>query len=263
MNERWIETRRGLRVRVFELGASGLPLVWLHGEAGLLKSEPTLERLSVRHRVIAPEWPGYGETRGEDQLEDMLDFALHGWDVVDALELDARPVLLGHSMGGMIAAEMACLAPRALERLVLVSALGLWIDSQPIPDLFATLPFDLPALLFHDPAQGAAALTGGVDFSSMEALQQFLIGNARRLGTAGKILFPIPNRRVVKRLYRAAAPALVLWGLEDRFTPVSYAERWQTLLPVARCELIAKAGHMIPYEQPDAVAEAVEKFLAA
>ena len=263
MNERWIETRRGLRIRIFELGTSGSPLVWLHGEAGLLSSEPLLERLAARHRVIAPEWPGYGETRGEELLEDMLDFALHGWDVIEALELDARPALLGHSMGGMIAAEMACLAPRSLERLVLVSALGLWIDSHPIPDLFATLPFDLPALLFHDPARGVAALTGGLDFSSMEALQRFLIGNARRLGTAGKILFPIPNRRVVKRLYRATTPALVLWGREDRLTPVLYAERWQALLPAARCERIANAGHMLPYEQPDAAAEAVEKFLTA
>ena len=262
MNAHWIETRRGLRIRVFELGAAGSPLVWLHGEAGILSSEPLLERLAARHRVLAPEWPGYGETGGEEHLEDMLDFALHGFDLVDALGL-GRPHLVGHSMGGMIAAEMACLAPHALERLVLVSALGLWIDSQPIPDLFATLPFDVPALLFHDPARGVAALTGGVDFSSMEALQQFLIGNARRLGTAGKILFPIPNRRVHKRLYRATTPALVLWGREDRFTPPLYAERWQALLPVARCELIANAGHMLPYEQPDAAAEAVEKFLAA
>jgi pimeloyl-ACP methyl ester carboxylesterase len=263
MNPRWIETRRGLRIRIFERGGSGSPLVWLHGEAGLQHSEPLLERLAERHRVIAPEWPGYGETRGEEQVEDMLDFALHGWDVIDALGLDARPTLLGHSMGGMIAAEMACLAPRALERLVLVSALGLWIDSHPIPDLFATLPFDLPALLFHDPARGVAVLTGGLDFSSMEALQQFLIGNARRLGTAGKILFPIPNRRVQKRLYRVTTPALVLWGREDRFTPTLYADRWQQLLPVARSEWIASAGHMLPYEQPDAAAEAVEKFLAA
>jgi pimeloyl-ACP methyl ester carboxylesterase len=263
VNERWIETRRGLRIRVFERGESGSALVWLHGEAGMLQSEPLLERLAERHRVIAPEWPGYGETRGEEHLEDMLDFALHGWDVIEALELDAPPVLAGHSMGGMIAAEMACLAPRSLERLVLISALGLWIDSHPIPDLFATLPFDVPALLFHDAAQGVAALTGGVDFSSMEALQQFLIGNARRLGTAGKILFPIPNRRVIRRLYRITTPALVLWGREDRFTPLLYAERWQALLPLARCEVIGSAGHMLPYEKPDAAAEAVEKFLAA
>jgi pimeloyl-ACP methyl ester carboxylesterase len=262
MEERRIETKRGIKCRVREAG-QGAPVVFFHGAGGLFPEEPVLEALARRFHVYAPVWPGYGDDAGEDKIEDMLDFALHGWDVIDALALDTRPALLGHSMGGMIAAEMACLAPRTLERLVLVAALGLWIDSHPIPDLFATLPFDVPALLFHDPARGAAALTGGVDFSSMEALQQFLIGNARRLGSASKILFPIPNRRVQKRLYRATMPALVLWGREDRFTPALYAERWQALLPVARSELIANAGHMLPYEQPDAAAEAVEKFLAA
>src|SRR6185295_7383216 len=75
-----------------------------------------------------------GESTGEELLEDMLDFALHGWDVVDALGVK-RPHLVGHSMGGMIAAEMACLAPRDLGKLVLVAAPGLWIDTHPIPDL--------------------------------------------------------------------------------------------------------------------------------
>ena len=65
----------------------------------------------------------------------------------------------------------------------------MWLDEHPIPDMFATLPFDLPALLFHDPAAGAGALTGGADFSNPEALVEFYIRNARQLGTAGKLLF--------------------------------------------------------------------------
>jgi pimeloyl-ACP methyl ester carboxylesterase len=260
MKARAIETRRGVRCRVFEAG-SGAPLVFFHGASGLLRDNPFLDDLARRHHVLAPEWPGYGESTGEELLEDMLDFALHGWDVVEALGL-SRPHLVGHSMGGMIAAEMACLAPHDLGRLVLASAAGLWLEAHPIPDLFAALPFEIPGLLFADPAKGAALLTGGLDLNDMDALKDFYIGNARRLAMAGKILFPIPNRRLSKRLYRLAAPTLVLWGAEDRLMPPVYAKRWAELLPRAAVEMIPEGGHMLPYERPEAFAAAVSRFLA-
>src|SRR2546428_8554196 len=123
----------------------------------------------------------------------MLDFALRGWDVVAALGLK-RPRLVGHSMGGMIAAEMAAIAPNDLAKLVLVSAAGLWLPEHPIPDLFAFLPHEYAQVLFHDPEAGQALLTGGLDFTNMQALTDFFIANSRRMATAGKILFPIPNR---------------------------------------------------------------------
>jgi pimeloyl-ACP methyl ester carboxylesterase len=194
-------------------------------------------------------------------LEDMLDFTLHGWDVLDALELHAEPVLIGHSLGGMIAAEMACLAPSALARLVLIDSFGLWLDAQPIPDLFALLPFEFGDLLFHDQERAQALLAGATDVAEPEALRQFFVDNARRLGTAGKILFPIPNRRLSKRLYRLNVETLVIWAETDRLMPPVYAERWQALLPHAESTCIAKAGHMLPYEQPAAAAEAIRVFL--
>ena len=261
MRERRIETKRGLKSRVLEAG-QGAPLVFFHGAGGLFKEEPLLERLSSRFHVFAPEWPGYGVETTEDKLEDMLDFALHGWDVVDALGLDRRPRLVGHSMGGMIAAEMACIANHALERLALIAPAGVWIDSLPIPDLFAMLPFELVGVLFADPKNGEKFLTGGIDFSNPEALQQFLVGNARRLGTAGKILFPIPNRRLSKRAYRLGAPTLLVWGSADRLIPLPYAERWRQLVPHAQLAVIDGGSHMVPYEQPDEVAAEIERFLA-
>src|SRR4029079_8074782 len=112
MKWRTLETRKGTRCRVLD-GGSGAPVVFFHSAGGLLADNPFLERLARRYHVFAPEWPGYGDSTGDELLEDMLDFALHGWDLVDALGL-SRPHLIGHSMGGMIAAEMACLAPRDL-----------------------------------------------------------------------------------------------------------------------------------------------------
>jgi pimeloyl-ACP methyl ester carboxylesterase len=256
---RTIETKRGVRCRVLE-GGSGAPLVFLHGAGGLFNDNPFLDQLARRYHVFAPELPGYGESTGEDLLEDMLDFTLHGWDVVIALGI-RQPYLVGHSMGGMIAAEMACLAPSDVAKLALVGAAGLWIDEHPIPDIFTLLPFQLAEALFHDPTKGAALLTGGVDFNDMEALKTFYIMNSRRLAMAGKILFPVPNRRVSKRLYRLTAETLVLWGEGDKLIPLVYAARWAELIPHATVVRIAEAGHMLPYERPEAFVASLAAFL--
>ena len=254
-----IETKRGARVRVLE-GGAGAPLLYLHGAGGLFPENPFLDALARRYRVLAPEQPGWGESEGEDLLEDMLDFALHGWDVAAALGLET-PHVVGHSMGGMIAAEMAAIAPHDLSKLVLVGAAGLWMDEHPIPDVFALLPHEYPKVLFHDPEKGSALLTGGLDFTNLEALAEFYIANQKRMAQAGKILFPIPNRRVSKRLYRVTAPTLLVWGESDRLIPPAYAEQWRKLLPDARVETIGEAGHMVPYEQPERFVEAVTRFL--
>jgi len=259
MKAQTVETRKGARCRVLEAG-SGMPVVFFHGAGGLLADNPFLDRLAARYHVFAPELPGYGESTGEELLEDMLDFTLHGWDVVDALGL-TRPHLVGHSMGGMIAAEMAAVAPHDMDRLVLVAAAGLWIEEHPIPDIFALLPGQLVELLFQDPDKGQALLTGGVDFSDMEAFKAFYLGQQRRLAMAGKILFPIPNRRVSKRLYRVTAKTLVLWGQADRLIVPAYAERWARLIPGATVQTIPDAGHMLPYEQPQAFVDALVRFL--
>ena len=254
MNRRTVQTLRGARVQVMELGAPDAPtLVFLHGVLGLLNDNSFLETLAGRYHVLAPELPGYGESTGEELLEDMLDFTLHGWDVLDTLKVN-QPVLVGHSLGGMIAAEMACIAPERVNKLVLVDPFGLWLNEHPIPDLFSFLPFEFGDVLFHNRERAAQLLVGATDVAEPEALRQFFIDNARRLGTAGKILFPIPNRRLSKRLYRLTTDTLIIWGEGDRLIPPVYAAHWQKLVPHARVECVSEAGHMLPYERPLALA---------
>ena len=246
---------------MFEGGAEDKPpLVFMHGLAGLLFDTTFLDLLAEHHHVFAPELPGYGESQGEQLLEDMLDFALHGWDVVDGLQLH-KPTLVGHSLGGMIAAEMACLQPSAVPKLVLIDPYGLWLDDHPIPDVFALLPYEFGELLFHDQQRAADLLGGATDAADPESLRQFVIENARRLGTAGKMLFPIPNRRLSKRLYRLSADTLVVWAEQDRLIPSAYASQWRHLLPNAQTVCLGDAGHMLPYERPDALAREVLRFV--
>ena len=255
-----ISTGRGTSCRVLQ-GGDGPDIVFLHGADGLREDDELLARLAQSFRVHAPELPGFGQSQGEEQLEDMLDFTLHGWDGVDALGIE-RPVLVGHSMGGMIAAEMACVCPERVTKLALLAPAGLWLDSDPVADIFAKLPHELPALLFHDPTH-AAALGAGFDMSDDQALIDFFVDNARRLGTAGKILFPIPNRRLSKRLYRLRAPTLLVWGESDRVVPPVYADAWRQLVPGAEVAMVPEAGHMLTIEQSDQVAGVLEKFCAA
>src|SRR5204862_4883126 len=101
----------------------GQALVFLHGASGVAEDSPFLAALARRWGVFAPLLSGYGDSEGSESLRDMLDITLHTFDVIDALGLE-RPILVGHSMGGMIAAEMAAIAPREVERLALIAPGG-------------------------------------------------------------------------------------------------------------------------------------------
>jgi pimeloyl-ACP methyl ester carboxylesterase len=252
-----VETRHA-PVRYLE-GGAGPPLVFLHAAGGVTPDDPLLAILARTHHVFAPFLPGYGETDTCATLRDMLDFTLHTFDVVAALGL-TDPVLVGHSMGGMIAAEMAATAPNDVSRLVLIAPAGLWLEDHPIPDLFTLLPYELPAWLFHDPVAGAAMMTAGRRPDDPEFLKTYLIRNARQLGTAGKLLFPIPERGLSERLYRVKARTLLIWGESDRLVPPVYAPAWQAALPGSRLVSIPEAGHMVTLEKPEAVAEAIRSL---
>ena len=225
---------------------------------GLAPTEPVLDLLAETFKVHAPVWPGYGSIENETDVEDMLEFALLGWDIVDALGV-VRPHLVGHSFGAMIAAEMACVARNDLDRLALVAPYGLWVDSCPLPDPFATLPFELADLLFDDPANAPKLLPPGLDLSTDQGLAEFMIRNNRRLGTAGKIMFPIPNRRLSKRLYRLTAPTAVIFGSGDRLVDPHYAEAWQAALPDAHVSTLS-GGHLLNLEAHEALAAALAAF---
>ena len=270
-----ITTRRGVTapVRVYEpaggASAGAATVMALHGAGGWLGDEPVLAGLAgAGLRVVAPVWPAWSEHTDEDRLSDMQDFALHGWDVATEMGLlrddgAGGLHLMGHSMGGMIAAEMAALAPQSVTRMALLCPAGMWLGDHPIPDIFAMLPYQLAEVLFADPNVGEEVLTGGADFSDNETLTRFMVARARQQGMAGKILFPIPNRRFSERAYRVTVPTLLVWGRQDRLIPPAYADAWQAALPDATVELVDGAGHMLPYEQSAAVVAAVTSHLTS
>jgi pimeloyl-ACP methyl ester carboxylesterase len=245
-------------VRYFE-GGSGAPLVFLHGAGGVMPNDPFVAKLTSKYHVYAPLLPGYGDSEECPELRDMLDFTLHNWDVVDALGLK-KPILLGHSMGGMIAAEMAAVQPHDVDELGLIAPAGLWLDNHPIPDLFSTMPYEYPQLLFHDVAAGTALMTAGVALDDPEWLKGFLVMNARQMGMAGRILFPIPERGLATRLYRIRAKTLLIWGDSDRLISPIYAEAFKKGIKGSELVAIAEAGHMVTIEKPDQVMTALGRL---
>ena len=245
-------------VRYFE-GGTGQPLVFLHGAGGLIATDPFLAALAKRFHVHAPLLPGYGDSDECPTLRDMQDFTLHSWDVLEALGLK-DPILVGHSMGGMIAAEMAAVAPNDVSRLGLICPAGLWLEDHPIPDIFTTLPFEMPALLFNDVAAGSAMLTSGLAVDDPNFLRTYLITNARQLGMAGKILFPIPERGLSERLYRVKARTLLVWGDNDKLIAPVYAQAFKAKIAGAQLVSIPEAGHMAIWEKTRECVQAVQRL---
>jgi len=251
-------------VEVLEAG-DGAPLLFLHGAGGVPAWEGVLPLLSREYRVVAPLLPGFGKSTGLESLDDQWDLFLHGFDVIEALRLD-RPYVLGESMGGWMAAEMAALRPKEIGRLALAAPVGLWRDTAPVADMFGMMTHELVPYLFHDPdcpaAQrmlGVSALFSEKDDRTQEQVE-FLITLARGFRTAAKFLFPVPERGLEKRLPRIVAPTLVLWGSGDRFAPPLYGELFASKIPGARLVAIEGAGHLIGLERPEPYAAAVLRF---
>ena len=240
-------------------GGKGQPLVFLHGAGGLDLDMGFLQALCEKFHVFAPLVPGYGDSEECPELRDMLDFTLHTWDIVAALGLQ-DPILVGFSMGGMIAAEMAAIAPNDVSRLALIAPVGLWLDEYPIADIFAMLPYQLPHYLFYDEAAGSKLLSAGADLSDPKFLQAFLVRNARQLGAASKIMFPIPDRGLSTRLYRIRAKTVLVWGDSDRLIPPIYAQAFLRGIKNAKLAVIPQAGHVVPYEKPAAVIEVIARL---
>ena len=166
-------------------------------------------------------------------------------------------------MGGMIAAEMAALAPYGYGKVVLIDPLGLWVDEHPIPDIYSLLPFEFPPMLFHDVAAGIELLAGGgVDFDDVEAIQRFLIGNNSPARHGRQDPLPDPQPAPVEAALPDHEPDAA--DLGRRRPPAAGAVRRGVVAgapPRDVTTTIDGAGHLAPYEQPAAVAEAIAATL--
>ena len=249
----------GAEVEVASKG-SGEPLVYLHGAFGYRRWHPFMDALAEHFTVYAPIQPGFVDSApGPDDIDDMLDLTLYHFDLLDALGLDA-PNIVGHFLGGMIAAEMAALRPSSVGKLVLAAPSGIWLEDDPGVDYFAIPIDELRCVLFADPNSDAAKAMLPEPQDDLERGTQ-IIERVRSLATVGKFLWPIPDKGLKKRMPRITAPTLVIVGEQDKVVPASYADEFTSRIPGATAHTIEGAGHMMMLEQAGEFAVAVKGFL--
>jgi pimeloyl-ACP methyl ester carboxylesterase len=240
-------------VRLLHAG-SGPRLLFLHA-AGGGGWTPFLDELSRSFEVLAPDHPGFDESEQTEEMEGVDDLVYHYLRLLDLLGIDSA-IVVGASLGGWIAAELAVHSPHRVDRLVLMSPAGLRIPEAPPLDLFLLPPERIVETLFHDP-RAAAGL-----FPEEPSIDQILRAYHNNAAFARYALRPYLNDpKLERRLYRIAAPTLVLWPDDDRVIPRAHAERYAERIAEARLEIIADCGHVLDGERPQEITQAVLAFL--
>jgi len=245
-----------IELELFEAG-SGTPLLFLHGAGGFDQNQPFVPHLSAKHRLIAPSHPGFGNSSLPEWLDSADDIAYLHLELLDALKLD-KVDLIGASVGGWIAAEMATKVPERIGKVVMVGPVGVKVgppDKLDIPDIFAMPQSEVQKLIYHDPAK----FTPDPSKMSDEQLAAMFRG---RETLALLVWEPwMHNTKLKRRLHRIKNPALFIRGASDGLVSEEYMNAYARLLPNSRTLTIADAGHVPQIEQPEAFSSAVLKFL--
>jgi pimeloyl-ACP methyl ester carboxylesterase len=227
-------------------------IVYLPGIAGDAGVSPALQQLvDDGQRVIIPPVPGFDGATGFTPPHDYLDWLVVFWDAIDASGATADgPVdVVGASVGGMIAAELAVLRPEVVARLALLAPFGIADENDIGFDLYATRSSERLAHLFAKGVPEQVA-TRFAHFGEEEAPVATYLADI----AAASLTWPIGDRGLRKRLHRITCPKLVLWGDQDELLPVGVAQQW------GWATVIAGAGHLMEWDTPDEVAEALRSF---
>lgn len=250
----------GRKVEVRRAG-SGEPIVYLHSALGEFWMPDFLEPLTKRFEVVCPAHPGFGESTGIEDIADVEDMAFHYSDLVDGLELE-HVHLIGLSLGGWFAAEVAVRWPERVRSLTLIDSVGIWVKEAPIAQMWGLKdPEELARLFFVDESHPIAVLISSIDLDNPppdEILLQFI----NQQSATAKIGWDpyLHNPKLAGRLHRIKCPVLVIWGEQDRLTPLAYGKRFAELIASSRFEMV-QGGHLAALETPDRVAELLLAFL--
>jgi pimeloyl-ACP methyl ester carboxylesterase len=248
----------GFQTRVWRKGR-GERIGFLAGYGGLPRWVPFLDRLAQARTVIVPSLPGFpGGERGHTVLDQHLDWVLAARDTIDKAGLGGAD-LIGSSVGGSFAAEVAAIWPDRVKRLGLIAPFGLFNEADPPTDPWAQRADDIPALMTADPEtykklKEIPPGTNAIDWP---------IEQTRAAEAAARAFWPLGNTRLERRLGFISSPTLILWGVEDRVMPKSYAKAVAERIR-ARTEIrmISGAGHLAELDKPDDVAASILKFMA-
>lgn len=237
---------------------SGAPLVYLHGVHG---QEWTAmhDGLAQSSTVYAPATAGADDPAELRNIDNIHELVLYYDDLFGRLGLD-KIDLVGHSFGGMVAAEYAATYPSRVGKLVLINPLGLWRDDKPVGDFYLVNANQAARVLLGDPESDAVkrrlALPEDPEERIAEMVRRFTIS-----ASVAHFAWPIAERGLIKRLRRIRADTLILWGEKDALMDRCYAQDFADQIASARVEWVAGAGHTPHFDQPDQVANSIRQFV--
>jgi pimeloyl-ACP methyl ester carboxylesterase len=236
-------------------GGSGPPMLFLHGARGAARWLPFMEALSARFDLIVPEHPGFGRSETPPWLDNISDLAYFYLDFIEALGL--RHIhLVGTSLGGWIAAELAVRNQHGLRTLTLVAPAGIHVKGVQPGDFFLWPAAELARNLFCDASLAEAMLRE----QPSEEEQEMLMKN--RFTTAKLAWQPrLFNPHLAKWLHRITIPTLILWGDQDKVMPPPYGLAFRDLIPRARLEILPQCGHLPQVEKMEEFVGAVTRFI--
>lgn len=234
---------------------SGRPVLLLHGGAGPQSVTAFAERLSTESdvRVIVPIHPGFGRTSRPDSLGTIRALAAVYIALLDELDLHDVTVI-GNSIGGWIAAEMALVATPRIRDVVIVDAVGIEVAAHPVADFFALTFPQIAELSYYAPERYR------IDPRALpQAAQAELAANRATLATyAGEPSMVDAGLRA--RLADVAIPTLVIWGDSDGIADPDYGRAYAAAIPGARFQLLTNTGHLPQIESPGLLIEALQDF---
>ncbi|THG29351.1 alpha/beta fold hydrolase [Naasia lichenicola] len=232
---------------------SGRPMLILHGGAGPASVTPFADLVAdaTGARVLVPTHPGFGGTARPEGLTTVARLAELYAGMIEQLELDDVTVI-GNSLGGWVAAELALLHPTRLGRFALVDAVGIEVEGHPVAS--ALEPTELAAQSWFDPSKAPS-----LDPTALPpAARAIFAGNRAALALYGGSM---TDATLLGRLSEIRVPALVLWGEADRIADTDYGRAFAAAIPGARFELLERTGHVPQMETPDLLLEALTPFL--
>lgn len=247
------EVIEGCRTHIMRAG-QGAPLIFLHGANGAGRWMPFMAELAKSFDVIVPEHPGYGRSDMPAWLDNVGDLANFYLSFMKHFGLE-NVTLVGASMGGWMASEIAVRDASRIKNLVLVASAGLRVKGVPPGDLFLWTNEQLTRNLFHSQELAERILAMPLTEEDQD------IGAKNRLTTARLAWSPrLYNPELEKWVHRIETPTLVLWGRNDALIPVAYADRFRDAIPGAKVKIFEECGHLPHTEKSAEFVAAIREF---
>lgn len=250
---------RDINVQISEGGSGRKNLIYLHGFNGFEEWPSFLDELDQHYHIYVPAHPGISNSAGLDKIDDLWDLVLFYEELIDQLNI-SNAILIGHSYGGMIAAELAAQMRNQISKLVLIDSLGLWMTNAPIPDIFMLTPSERQEISWHKPHSKTAQYHENSFYNGLNK-DEVNLERTKTLMAIGKFCWPIPDKGLAKRIHRINVPTLLIWGEHDQIVSPEYGREFERRISGSTLAIIKESGHIPHAECKPAFIEATQNFL--